>query len=408
MSFLHPGFLYAAAGAAAIVVALHFLVAEQPRAGILPTVRFFPDVQVRATALTVRLSDLLLLLTRVAMFALIGAAFAQPQLTPSRSAILRILLVDISRDAGNAAEVRDSAGRYLAGAASVIVFDSVATEVAPGTISRTVQAMRSAGGARRRGSISSALIVALRTASRIRSAADSLELVLVSPLLAEETDSATMAIRALWPGKISLARVAGAREKRSAPHAATIEWADSSGNSRWAARTHPDTIGGIRFDRGILIYPFVRKWRLARRDTAERVVARWIDGEAAIVERTNAAGCVRSIAVPIPTEGDAVLRPSFARFFESIASPCAQRRDYAPISAGAVSAFAGAPHLAPTGRIAPEAARMSPLMSWLLASALLLALIELLVRRRGERSLARRDEDAAAEASVEYPAARIA
>src|SRR4051812_12322988 len=49
ISFLHPGFLYAAAAASVVVVALHFLVAEQPRAGVLPTVRFFPDMDVRST-----------------------------------------------------------------------------------------------------------------------------------------------------------------------------------------------------------------------------------------------------------------------------------------------------------------------------------------------------------------------
>ena len=115
ISFLHPGFLYAAGVAAAAVVALHFLVSEQPRAGVLPTVRFFPDVEVRSTALTVRLSDLLLLLIRVLTLMLIGAAFAQPQLKPSRSAILRIVALDVSRDVKGGSDMSDSAAKYLAG-----------------------------------------------------------------------------------------------------------------------------------------------------------------------------------------------------------------------------------------------------------------------------------------------------
>src|SRR5947207_782421 len=164
LSFLHPGFLYAAGAASATVVALHFLVAEQPRAGILPTVRFFPDVEVRATALTVRLSDLLLLAIRVLTLLLIGAAFAQPQIKPSRSAKLRILAMDVSRDVNRTAEVRDSAKKYLPGAATVIAFDSVATEMTPKAARAYLDALEAAVHSRQQGSLSSALIVALRAA----------------------------------------------------------------------------------------------------------------------------------------------------------------------------------------------------------------------------------------------------
>src|SRR5438045_2596983 len=162
MTFLHPGFLYAAGVAAAAVVALHFLVSEQPRAGMLPTVRFFPDVEVRSTALTVRLSDLLLLVIRVLTLMLIGAAFAQPQLKPSRSAILRIVALDLSRDASGGRDLRDSAAKYLPTAASVITFDSVATETSARAAAISVEALRSNRAIARRGSLSSALIVALR------------------------------------------------------------------------------------------------------------------------------------------------------------------------------------------------------------------------------------------------------
>src|SRR5688500_1292427 len=37
MTFLAPGFLYAAFAVAAVIVGLHFIVTRQPRAGILPT-----------------------------------------------------------------------------------------------------------------------------------------------------------------------------------------------------------------------------------------------------------------------------------------------------------------------------------------------------------------------------------
>ena len=398
ISFLHPGFLYAAGAAAAAVVALHFLVAEQPRAGVLPTVRFFPDVEVRSTTLTVRLSDIVLLLLRVLTLLLIGAAFAQPQLKPSRAATLRIVLLDQSRGVG--ADARDSAGKYLPGAATVIAFDSTATERAP--------ADSAASTGVRRGSLSSALIVALRAATKMRDRADSLEMVLISPLRAEEFDSATPAIRALWPGRIRLVRVTSTRDASSPPEAAMLEWADSVRSSRWSVRARPDPIGGLSFAAGVVVYPFVRKWNLASTDSSARVVARWVDGAPAVTESQTASGCVRSISVPLPTAGDAILRPSFARFLESLRAPCAAVENVARASDVEVRMIEGPAHLASTTALRPQAARMTPLVPWLLGAALVLALAELLLRRSRERRQSGRDDYAAGEVTGEHAVGRVA
>ena len=379
ISFVHPGFFYASAAAATAVVALHFLVAEQPRAGMLPTVRFFPDVDVRSTKLAVRLSDVLLMLIRVATLLLIGAALGQPRLKPARSAVVRILALDVSGDAADAKEVADSARPYLRAASAVVMFDSVAKEISPNGAARALGGVRENDFSHSGGSLSSALIVALRAASRLREHADSIELVLVSPLLAEERDSATAAIRALWPGRIQLARVAARGEAK--PLAAKTEWADSGSSRIWTARGKADTIGGIAFAGQAIIYPFERKWRLAPGDTAVRVTGRWIDGEPAIVEKATPDGCVRSISVPLPAKGDAVLRPSFARFLDDVSAPC-RRADVSPLTPDAVAALGGESHLAPAAAFAPESARMTPLGPWLLVAALVLALLELFVRRR--------------------------
>lgn len=391
ISFLHPGFLYAAGAAAAAMVALHFLVAEQPRAGMLPTARFFPDVEVRSTTIAFRLSDIVLLVVRALTLLLIGAAFAQPQLKPSRAMTLRIVLMDQSRGVGPGA--RDSAAKYLPGAASAIVFDSAALEIAP------AQATAVPGG--KRGSLSSALIVALRAATRMRDRADSLEMVLISPLRAEELDSATAAIRALWPGRIQLARVVLSNETAPAPGAATLEWADSTPSPRWIPRARLDTIGGLSFGGGVVVYPFERKWAAARLDATSRVVARWVDGGAAIVESPAASGCVRSISVPIPTVGDAVLRPAFARFLGSLRAPCAALENVTLASDANARMIEGPSHLAATSSLRPQMARMTPLVPWLLGAALALALLELLLRRRSERHQAGRDDYAAGEVTGE-------
>ena len=405
ISFLHPGFLYAASAAAAVVVALHFLVAEQPRAGMLPTVRFFPDVEVRSTTLTVRLSDLLLLLLRVLTLLLIGAAFAQPRLKPSRAAVMRILAIDESRGAALDA-VGDSAAKYLPGAAVVVRFDSSAREISPKQA--PLSTVREKSGGSKRGSISSALIVALRAASRERERADAIELILVSPFLAEEFDSATNSIRALWPGGIRLVRVPTAEEPTHLTRSATLEWADSAASPVWVKRALPDTIGGLATDSGVVVYPFQRKWRAAEITGDARVVARWVDGEPAIIEAASDSGCARSTSVPLPTRGDAILRTSFSRLLESLHAPCAALRSYALASDAELALLAGSARLAPTSAIPPVATRMTPLVPWLLGAALLLTLLELPLRRRGERDRSREEESAATAVTREQPAGKVA
>ncbi len=378
IGFLHPGFLYAAAAASVVVVALHFLVAEQPRSGVLPTVRFFPDVDVRATTLAVRLSDILLLLSRVATLLLIGAAFAQPTVKPARSAVLRIVAVDVSSADATVGAANDSAAPYIAGAADVMLFDSVAREMTAKQAADSLSHLRSSPAVNVRGSLSSALIAALRAASRLRDRADSLDLVIVSPIAGEERDSATLAIRRLWPGRIRLVLLPASAAATAV--AAKIEWADSTQGATWIAKEKVDSIGGIAFAGQAIVYPFERKWRIGSVGGGVRVVGRWIDGEPAIVESATPAGCVRSVSFALASRGDAVLRPSFVRFVKDLSAPC-YTADRTPPSAEVLAALTGSGGLAPTSRIAPEAARMTPIVPWLLAAAFMLALLELWIRR---------------------------
>jgi hypothetical protein len=152
-----------------------------------------------------------------------------------------------------------------------------------------------------------------------------------------------------------------------------------------------DTIGAVRAGDDVLVFPFVRDWQLAATrgagpDASDRVYARWSDGEPAAVERLTGADCVRSLAIPMPLEGDAILRPEFVRFIDAITAPCGAGYDFAPLPAEFMTALEGGARLAPSAAIKPRATRMTPLVPWLLAAALLLALLELLVRRRGARS----------------------
>lgn len=420
ISFLFPGFLYAAGAVALGVVLLHLLVTQQPKSDVLPTVRFFPDVLARSTSITIRPSDLWLLLLRVLMILLIGAAFAQPQLKPEHRSIARLVAIDMSRAVSSPAELGDSARRYIAGAAAVVVFDSTAREIAPSSAADSLAAFATrsarpritgvaestgplASADRGKGALSPALITALRAAARVRESADSLEIVVVSPFVQEEADAATETIRALWPGHVRTVRVAAATDAAlDSPRGGEttrrprIEWADSVASTLWVPRAHIDTIGAVRAGDAVLVFPFVRRWQLsATQDTIAnaktRVYARWSDGEPAAVERMTGAGCVRSLAVSIPTAGDAILRPEFVRLADALTEPCGEVRNLGPLPAVFMAALEGESHLAPSSSVKPRATRMTPLVPWLLVAASVLALLELLVRRRADGTVASAD-----------------
>jgi len=409
MNFLYPGFLIAAGAVSAAVVVLHLLVTQQPRSEDLPTVRFVPDVPARSTSVAIRPSDLLLLLLRVLMIMAIGAAFAQPQLKPKRQAVARIVMVDASRAVKDMKEVADSATPLVKGAAAVVVFDSVAREVTPAHAPDSLAALAAGPKSARRGMLSTAMITGLRAAARVRDAADSIEMVVVSPLVGEERDAATDELRNLWPGHIRVVRVAGPDQTADADAAKNtprprVEWADSAKSTMWQARAKTDTIGAVRAGTSVMVYNFARRWQPAAGmpDSLTRVYARWDDGEPAAFERINGNDCVRSIAFSLPNAGDAILRPDFVRFVDGLSAPCGVTRDILPLPEAFVSAFSGPAALAPVSSIKPRETRMTPLVPWLLGGALLLALLELLVRRMSGDAAASRE----AELTASRPAAK--
>ena len=402
MIFLAPAFLVAAGIVAAGVVALHFLSTREPDTDLLPTVRFVPRVPVQATTITMRFTDPWLLALRVLLILLLGTALARPLIHPFAEPVSRIALVDVSRAVGSPAELADSAGGYVDGAAAVVFFDDQAREIEDGT-AEALEGLRDEAQWDRasRGSLSTALIAALRIGSRLRDGADSLQLVVVSPFAQEQRDAATGEIRALWPGRIDAVRVAAApAEPGNARTAERVEWADSGAIGLWTQRETPDTIGGVRAKDAVMVYPLVRRWQPAAdalgpeggpeiaggeepADAGQtRVYARWMDGEPAAFERATADGCVRSVSFTLPTEGDAILRPDFQRFLAELEGPCGDPRDMTPLSGDFMATFAGDGTLAPASRVPRRVMRTTPAVPWLLGFALAVALAELWLRRR--------------------------
>jgi len=362
---------------------------------------------------------------------LAGLAFARPVLTGARRAVGRVVMVDRSGHDWEYTGAADSAARYYANGDLLIAFDSAAHWL------RADDALRALGettsSSPPRGSLSAALAAGMRGASELRGDADSVELVVISPFASDEWDAATRAIRAAWPGRLRLVRVASidagsapvsidvrgatlddpvraavellpradtlnrrtrfVRLDRGAPSGSDTSWAKTGGafvrwpasidSSGWTARAREDTAGAVIATDGernaVVVSTFVRTVTPA----AGRVIARWADGAPAATERALGAGCVRDVAIPLPRAGDLALRESTRRLVAALTAPCGGGRGapgYAPDSA--LAQLRGSGPLVATRALETRTATSGRLATWLLAAALALLLLEPLVRRQ--------------------------
>ena len=422
MTFLAPGFFFASLAVAAVVVALHFIVTRQPRAGILPTARFVPDLPANATARATRPSDLLLMLLRVLLVLAAGAGLAKPIVKPSRGAEARVILMDVSRSVSDSAALRDSVRALYRNHDAVVVFDSSA-RVITGSV---VDSINASPFTHARGNLSAALVAAMRAGSSLRDLADSMELVIVSPLAAEEIDQATDSIRSLWRGRARLVNVRGVLpdslrashtleisstasdplqitalksqelpgvtglivrtgviDSANASERALIQWPIAERPRFAVARSARDTIGGVVAGDALVVAAFDRQWTYPEDSIrGSEVVARWADGQPAAVETPTANGCTRSVAVPVASVGDLVIRRDFVRFVAALAGDCASRTAMRAADPPGVARLAGSGGLAPRDAFRPRGDIRSGLAPWLLGFAIAAAIAELFVRRR--------------------------
>jgi hypothetical protein len=419
VTFLAPGFFIASLAVAAGVIALHFIVTRQPRAGILPTARFVPSLPATATAKHTRPSDLLLMLLRVLLVLAAGAGLARPILKPSRGAEARVILADGSRSTRDRTSLRDSVKSLYRNHDALILFDSTA---------RAVNGPDSMEVSNAKGNLGAAMIAAQRAASALRDRADSIELVIVSPFAAEEFDNATLQIRQLWPGRARLVNIGSGPDSSivksldvkaaaddpiqiasgfarrfpdvnalivrdgstpaSAANRAIVYW-PAAGRPRGAVqRAKADLIGGVGSGSNLVVAPFERKW-IFNPDSIRgaTVVARWINGEPAAVEWNQGSACVRSVAIPVAAKGDLVLRDDFSRLVASLAGECGSVAALKPADPQLVEGLRGPASLASRGSFPPRGDVRSTIAPWLIALAIALAIAELFVRRRRNEAL---------------------
>lgn len=442
MTFGAPLWLALGAAAAIALVGLHLLAIGRPAPWLLPTARFIPIRAARARRLATRPTDRLLLATRVAAVLLAAIALSHPTRTPARRPVARVIVADLSSATRDAREVRDSVHALAAVGDVVIAFDSApsaAVNVSDVTRDSLLDARTAANSSRGArvvpGVLSAALASARREAPALRERADSLELVIVSPLTARELDAATHAVRGAWGGRARVVRVAAtptdstvatvavrggpaddvlaavlpatanARTTRrivrggaSAADSAMardsgivlVDWPANGAPAAWPRRTHADVAGGVTALDGshaTFIAPLSRTVTLpSPMPNDALVIARWADGEPAAIEHPLGRGCVREVAVAVPQNGDAALRTPFRAFVTAMTSPCATASMGAPIDARAVASLAGTGALLATRSLATPHAPRDPIARWLLAAALALLLLELPLRSVGRRT----------------------
>ncbi len=427
MNFLAPLWLAAAGAAALGAVALHFITTQRPPASPLPTARFVPQGDARASSRAARPTDLLLLLLRCATILLVGAAFAGPVTHARGASLARVILLDRSR--GSLSDVRDSAlalmrsGDGTARSADVVVlFDSSATIVASGA----ADSLGALVARRSRGSLTAGLVTARRAAAGLSQRADSVELVIVSPLTADEIDAASASTLERWPGRARLVRTAAApatnvaitlvggdpddalRPAIDALKSAGLNNAAGHGGRAGTAvqvrvlRARPLSAdsAAARDGAAVVLWPYAgTKTPMAQglwagnatlvapleripisQVAGSRVVARWADGSPAAIESPLGGGCVRTIGVGVPNAGDVTLQPAFVAVTHALLAPCEGVSLSAAASDSTARLFARPGPAAPAAALRSDDDR-SPLAPWLLGAALLLLVGEIFARR---------------------------
>lgn len=412
MTFLAPGWILMAAVASTAIVAIHLIAWQLPRAVSLPTARFVPDEPARRAARTIRPSDLALMALRVAIVMAGGMAMAHPVMAPRPSGTATVIAVERPAATG----LRDSLGGISRGDRTVfVVFDSAARVYTdePSALGDAERPDPASGA-----SVTVGLLGAVREGHRLSRDYASVDLVVISSFARSSIDAATVAVRDLWPDSIRVVRLPAeaavptpASVELSAgdddPVVAGIRLAQSNGLVRgtsrvvrsvataadtasadagaalvlWPRAERSDTgrVDGVHVDGATALAHFVH----ATLPDSGRVVARWIDGSAAAREVPRGAGCIRTIGFDLPDAGDFVLTPAFQRLASALLARCGVAPAEGVAADSMLVRLAAPPRQVTVPATDHDGGASNRLAATLMALAVLLALAELVIRRRG-------------------------
>ncbi|MBX9927912.1 MAG: BatA domain-containing protein [Gemmatimonadaceae bacterium] len=341
MTFGAPGYLLAGALGALGVVALHLIATARARPYVLPTMRFLPDAEARASRQLSRPRDLLLLALRALAVLALGAGFADPRVERMDAPERMILVVDRSRSADSAA-LRRAVEARRAGADIVIGFDSVVSDSvlpssrAPGRLTvGLLAAARASDSLWRRGERARTVLLSAFTSDEVDVATHEAVDAIRGALEFEEVGAATAPQRDVrWrvtddhPFRVA-APVTRAGASGGVP-VIVAERADASDSALArgggalvlvpsAGDTDDVAPRGVAWGTASFVAP------LAMRSVAGGgAVARWADGAPAIVERPLGAGCVREVGVAIPSRGDVATRAGARALARAAVAPCGE------------------------------------------------------------------------------------
>ena len=411
MSFLAPGWIGLAALASLAIAAIHLIAWRLPRAMVLPTARFVPDEPARRAARTVRPSDLALLALRVTILMVAGLALARPVIESKPTGTATVVAVEAPVTEEGANALRDSL-RTIPGsdAVSVLVFDTVA-RIAPASVLSAPDV-----GESRETSLTAGLLAALREAHSLAGTYDTVRIVVAARFELGSLDQATSAVRATWPDSIRLVRIPGVQQPTIQGRVETrptgddavvagVRLALANGIVRGESRLIRDVASAedtawADSGRALVVWPRADAGAAERVDAiyagghtaighfiagshgdSGRVIARWANGDPAGRESSNRLGCIRTIGFDVSDAGDFVLTPSFQRLLSALLGPCGGSRslDIAPDSI--LAALAAPPAVAPAINSSDDFRMPNRLAAGIMALAVLLALIELAVRR---------------------------
>ncbi len=385
------------------VVAAHLLSRQRPRALALATARFLPAGMLEATTLQTIPIDRWWMLLRLCIVTLLALGVAQPVVTGTKVPARTVLLLDqtLPREAQRAALAA------LMPTDVVIPYDTTAVLLTAPAATPVVAASAS---------LSAALSRVLRARDSLVQRSSTMRIAVASRFGPGSIDPATPIIRALVPDSIvvlpvtvapvaplargpiavraigddpiaATAHLLGdsvaplgavvqrgvsltAEDSLAARNGATVVWWPASASSS-APILQAITVGS-------------RTWiaaleRDSRRAAAisGRAVGWWADGSPAVRMQSLGRGCVLSLGVSLPAAGDQTLSLGAQAWLAALITAC--DRDGSGVAAA--PAWLSAP---PRGaRVAAVATSMSSgAAPWLVAAAFLLALTELILRRR--------------------------
>lgn len=227
-----PGFLLAGLLATLVPLALHLIRRRPPQRAALPTARFLSEDPRNAIRVS-RPTDVPLLLLRMLLLALLGAALARPSWIPAREGTANVALLD--RGAASAAEwprAVETARRAVTGpdgepAGELLLFDTAAVHVPRAELTMAYWEKLASDGPGRGRSDLAAGLRAVPLAARGLRGADSVVVRLISAFPRSGWSAGLAPLRrAAWPGSLDLVPLRIGTDSTSA---------DSGGSARGAA-----------------------------------------------------------------------------------------------------------------------------------------------------------------------------